>query len=355
MTQDHITGYCPTQEEGVDHLLRQPLISVVGFRLLRWSGFFLATISFPLLGGIEGTSPAAAQEKKVVIGYVARDLNNFPLLLAEARGFFREVGIAPQLVQMRSTVGLAGLQSGSIDYYTAFVSAIRWAAQGVPLMGVLAMVEKPNFYLVSRPEIRTVADLRGKIVGVGSIGDINYIVTQKVLAHFGLGSADLTIMAAGDFPLRMTALRSGAIQATMAAPPAPIIAKEWGFNVLAFSGDFVDYPLAGLATTMSKLKGSRSEVVSVITAILRGLLFIKADRTETVSLIQKLLKMENKVAEAAYDLSFKSYSFSGSASDKGIRNVVDLVQTSGSTRRVTPEDVVDFGPLREAQAAAGIR
>jgi NitT/TauT family transport system substrate-binding protein len=334
---------------------RQPVMSVVGFGFLRWSCFLLATIYFLLLGGIEGVRPGAAQEKPVVIGYVARDLNNFPLLLAEARGFFRDAGIAPQLVQMRSTVGLAGLQSGSIDYYSAFVSAIRWAAQGVSLTGVLAMVDKPNFYLVSRPEIRTVADLKGKVVGVGSIGDINYIVTQKVLAQLGLGSADYTIMAAGDFPLRMAALKSGAIQATMAAPPAPIIAKEWGFNVLAFSGDFVDYPLAGLATTTSKLKAARGEVVSVIKAILHGLLFIKANRAETVALIQKLLKMDIKVAEAAYDLSFKSYSFSGAASDKGIRNVLDLVQTSGAARQIAPADVVDFGPLKEAQAALGIR
>jgi hypothetical protein len=88
---------------------------------------------------------------------------------------------------------------------------------------------------------------------------------------------------------------------------------------------------------------------------LHGLLLIKANRTETVALIQKLLKMDIKVAEAAYDLSFKSYSFSGAASDKGIRNVLDLVQTSGAARQIAPADVVDFGPLKEAQAALGIR
>jgi ABC-type nitrate/sulfonate/bicarbonate transport system substrate-binding protein len=175
------------------------------------------------------------------------------------------------------------------------------------------------------------------------------------LAHFGLGPNEVTLMGAGDFPLRMAALKSGSIQATMAAPPAPVIAKEWGFNVLAFSGDFVDYPLAGLATTTSKLKGARGEVVSVITAILRGLQFMKTNRAETVLLMQKLLKIENKLAESGYDLSFKSYSFSGSASDKGIRNVIELIQTSGATRQITPEDLVDFGPLREAQAALGIR
>jgi len=275
--------------------------------------------------------------------------------LAEAKGFFREVGIAPQLVQMRSTLGLAGMQSGSIDYFTAFVSTIRWAVQGAPLVGVLAAVDKPNFYLVSRPEIRTVADLKGKIVGVGSVGDINYIVTQKVLAAFGLATSDVNITAVGDFPLRMAALKTGAIQATMAAPPAPVIAKEWGFNVLAFSGDYVDYPLAGLGTTVAKIKNSRSEVVAVLTAVLRGLNFIKSNRNETVSLIQKLLKMDVKLAEAAYDLSLKSYSFSGTASDAGIKNVLDLTQATGASHPLKPADVVDFGPLREAQAALGIR
>jgi ABC-type nitrate/sulfonate/bicarbonate transport system substrate-binding protein len=141
----------------------------------------------------------------------------------------------------------------------------------------------------------------------------------------------------------------------MAAPPAPVIAKEWGFNVLAFSGDYVDYPLAGLGTTVAKIKNSRGEVVAVLTAVLRGLNFIKSNRNETVSLIQKLLKMDAKLAEAAYDLSLKSYSFSGTASDAGIKNVLDLAQATGASHQLKPADVVDFGPLREAQAALGIR
>jgi len=291
----------------------------------------------------------------VVIGYVSRDLNNFPPLLAEAKGFFREAGIVLQLVQVRSTVGTAALLSGSIDYHTAFSSTIQRAMQGVPLKGLLTMVDKPNFYLVSRPEIRTVADLRGKIIGVGSLGTINYVVTQKVLAHFGVGPEDATLMGVGDFPFRMAALKSGAIQATMAAPPAPIQAKEWGFNILAFAGDFVDLPLAGLSTTSSKIKTARSEVVSVITAILRGLQFIKTNRSETILLMQKLLKMEKTMAEAAYDLSIKSYSADGTASVKGIQNVIDMTPTPGASRPATPAQVVDFGPLREAQAVLGVR
>ncbi len=323
--------------------------------LLRGACLLLATIASPVLPGIEGTSPAAAQEKKVVIGYVARDFNNFPPLLAEAKGYFREAGIAPQLVQVRSTVALPGILGGSIDYTTAFGTSIGRAIQGAPLRGVLAMVAKPSFYLVARPEIRAVADLKGKIVAVGSLGTVNHLVTQRVLANFGVAPEEVTIMAMGDTPLRMAALKSGTVQATMAAPPAPTQARAWGFNVLAYAGDYMDLPLAGLATTTGRIKDSRGEVVSVVTAIVRGLVFMKNHRAETVALIQKLLKMEKAVAEATYDLSIQSFSSDGSVSVKGIQNIIEMSSAQAGGRQVALSDVVDFGPLREAQAALGIR
>jgi len=330
-------------------------MSVVCFGLRRWSCFLLAGIFFSLIWGIDGASPVAAQEKRVVIGYVARDLNNFPPLLAEAKGYFREVGIVPQLVQVRSTVALPGILAGSIDYTTAFGTSIGRAIQGAPLRGVLAMVAKPSFYLVARPEIRSVAELKGKIVAVGSLGTVNHLVTQRVLANFGVAPEEVTIMAVGDTPLRMAALKSGTVQATMAAPPAPTQAKAWGFNVLAYAGDYMDLPLAGLATTTGRIKDSRAEVVSVVAAIVRGLVFMKDHRAETITLIQKLLKMEKSVAEATYDLSIQSFSSDGSVSAKGIQNIIQMSSAQVGGRQVVPSDVVDFGPLREAQAALGIR
>jgi hypothetical protein len=58
----------------------------------------------------------------------------------------------------------------------------------------------PSFYLVARPDIRTVKELKGKTIGVGFLGTTNHVVTQKVLSNFGLGTDDVTIMAVGDFP-----------------------------------------------------------------------------------------------------------------------------------------------------------
>jgi ABC-type nitrate/sulfonate/bicarbonate transport system substrate-binding protein len=162
-------------------------------------------------------------------------------------------------------------------------------------------------------------------------------------------------MAVGDTQLRMAALKSGTVQATMAAPPAPTQAKAWGFNVLAYAGDYMDLPLAGLATTTGRIKDSRAEVVSVVTAILRALVFMKHHRAETVAMIQKLLKMDKPVAEATYDLSIQSFSSDGSVSVKGIENIIEMSSAQAAGRQVAPSDVVDFGPLKEAQAALGIR
>lgn len=327
----------------------------------RWSSFtkhagvILAAIFVCLAPTMFGEGFASAQERRIVIGYSARDFNTFAPFVAESKGFFLNAGIAPELVQIRSPVALAGLLSGSIDYTTSFSSAIGPAMQGAPLRGVLAMVVKPSFYLIARPEIRTVADLKGKTIAVGSVGTINHLVTQKILSHFGLEPQDFTIMSLGDTPVRMAAVKTGSVQATMAGPPAPAQAKAWGFNVLAYAGDYIDLPLAGVVTTTNKIKNSRNELVSVLTAVLRGLALMKTNRAETIGLIQKLLKMEKSVAEATYDLSIDSFSVDGTISTRGIQNVIEMSSPQVGGRQVAPSEVVDFGPLREAQALVRIR
>src|SRR5438445_12531574 len=100
-------------------------------------------------------------------------------------------------------------------------------------------------------------------------------------------------MAVGDTPLRMAALKSGTVQATMAAPPAPIQAEAWGYNVLAYAGDYMDLALAGLATTTGRVRDSCGWVVSVLPGLVRGLVCMKNHRAETVALIQNLLNMDN--------------------------------------------------------------
>ena len=297
-----------------------------------------------------------AQEKKLIIGYTARDLNNFPLFVAQAKGFFKEAGKDVEVVQMRSNIGLAGLLGGSVDYYTSFSSAVTLAAQqGSPIVGIFSMIARPSLFMIARSEIRAMAELKGKIIGLGSVGGITVEITRRMLTGYGVAPGEFTIVSSGDLPVRMAAVKSGAIHATLAGPPAPTQAKEMGLNVLASAADTVDFPLAGLSAPVAKIKSNRAEVVAVLTAMLRGLLFVHNQRSDAIALVQKIFKMDRALAEASYDQTLKAYSKDGTASAKGIESVLEVARQQGVPKPVTVNDVVDFGPLREAQTALNSR
>jgi NitT/TauT family transport system substrate-binding protein len=323
----------------------------------------MATIGMPLIAGAlfiivsACSSPfALAQEKKLVIGYTARDLNNFPLFAARARGFFKEAGHEIELVQIRSNIGLSGLLGGSVDYYTSFSSAVILAAQqGSPVVGIFSMIARPSLYMITKPEIKTMGDLKGKVIGLGGVGGITITITRRMMAHYGIDSTAFTVVATGDMPVRLAAVKSGAIDATLAGPPAPVQAKTMGLNVLASAADSVDFPLAGLSTTASKIKNNRGEVIAVLTAMLRGLRFVHKERAAAIALIEKIFTMDRINAEAGYDQTLKAYSKDGTASPKGIESVLEVAREQGAPRHVTVADVTDFAPLREAQAALDVR
>lgn len=306
-------------------------------------------IGVTLLATATGTD---AQEKKLIIGYTARDLNNFPLFAAQARGYFKDAGKEVELVQIRSNIGLSGLLGGSVDYYTSFSSAVTLAAQqGSPIVGIFSMVERPSLYMISRPEIRAMAELKGKTIGLGSIGGITVTITRRMLANYGINANEFNIVSTGDLPVRLAAVRSGAIHATLAGPPAPVQAKALGLNILASAADTVDFPLAGLSTAVAKIRANRAEVVAVLSAMLRGLSFVRSQRGEAIALVQKIFKMDRDLAEGGYDQTLPAYSKDGTASARGIESVLEVARQGGAAKNVGVNDVVDFAPLREAQSA----
>ena len=293
-----------------------------------------------------------AQEKKLIIGYTARDLNNFPLFVAQAKGYFKDAGKEVEVVQMRSNIGLSGLLGGSVDYYTSFSSAVTLAAQqGAPIVGIFSMIARPSLFMIARPEIRSMAELKGKIIGLGSVGGITVEITRRMLAGHGVAASDFTIVSTGDLPVRMAAVKSGAIHATLGGPPAPSLAKDMGLNVLASAADSVDFPLAGLSASLAKIKSNRAEVVAVLTAMLRALNFVHNQRGDAIALVQKIFKMDRALAEAGYDQTLPAYSKDGMPSSKGVESVLELARQQGLAKVVSVRDVVDFAPLREAQAA----
>jgi len=204
--------------------------------------------------------------------------------------------------------------------------------------------------LVARPEFKSVAQLRGKKIGVSSFSGSVYSSTRAMLSAGGLDpDKDVVIIPMGREPIRLQALFSGSIDATPLPVPLHAVAEEKGFSLLADIEGKFEVPFSGVTVTDRKLKENPDEVKRVIRAMVKAGLFFLNHRAESVALYMDWLKLSKNIAEKAYGRSIKTVSPDGLGKDSAIKNQLGLIkQTTG--KDVKPEDVIDFTLLRQVLA-----
>ncbi|HEX4989757.1 MAG TPA: ABC transporter substrate-binding protein, partial [Candidatus Binatia bacterium] len=164
-----------------------------------------------------------AQMTEVHMGVVFVNARVAPLWVAEKEGFFRKNGIDIKLTNIPGgTQGAQALLSGGIDMSFADPSStISAIAAGAQLVEVMAITTIMPFYLVGAPDVKTVADLKGKRVGSSGLG--LSASRLALLVAFGTLGLDpnrdkITLVAAGSEPERIAGLAAGAIGGTVIGP-----------------------------------------------------------------------------------------------------------------------------------------
>jgi len=162
----------------------------------------------------------SAQSKKVRVSVSAISIAEIPFKIAQVKGFYREEGLNVEVILIRGAVGLQALLGGSVDYTSASGSTIAAAVRGLPVKLVFVSSAKPQFDLVAQPQIRSVKDLKGKIVGISSRGGSIDLLTQIILQKNGLTpNQDVTSIVIGGQEDTALALRAGRIAAALLTPP----------------------------------------------------------------------------------------------------------------------------------------
>ena len=295
-------------------------------------------------------APLAAE--RVTIATPSRGLFEFPVVVAMRKGFFKDEGIEVDKVQMQPALGVKALMSGDVDYLLAWGSALRAAVTGVPIKAVVGFAGRPLHVLISRPEIKTPKDLKGKVIGVDSVaGTVDYL-SRVAVRHFGMEpDRDVTIIVTGESPTRLVALRAGSIDATPIDVAFAVKAEDEGFRRLVYLGDLIELPLSGIAVMASKLKNQRPQVKKVVRAGVRGTRFMKQNRGETIQMLSDYLSIAPAQSARAYDASIKSFTDDGIISDKGVQLDVQLTKERLKITKDIPLDqLVDWSLAREIKA-----
>jgi NitT/TauT family transport system substrate-binding protein len=301
---------------------------------------FLATIgSF----AITAAMPATEAPQKVRIVHASRSNAATPQFLAQAKGFYKAEGIDVELIQINPRLAATAVVNGDAALASAFLSTFRATLQGFPMKLVFVALKKGPYFIISRPEIKDVDQLRGKKLGVATIRGADHLVAEEMLQARGFNPIQLQALSIGDAPVRMQALLSGAVDAICVSPPHDFLLQRMGYRVLA-GPPALGVPGSGLITSDRLLRENPNLIKRALRAVLRAHRFIFDNKAETVRVMTQWLPQPVEVAEHAYEHELKNLTIDGLMSDAELDS---LITRLGDKRRPLDE-VRDFTLVRQA-------
>lgn len=266
--------------------------------------------------------------KKIRIGSTTPSITTFPNEVAVRKGFFKEEGLEPEMITIRSAdIIVKALLTDHLDYATPLASLVAAGVKGLPIKVIGVVVQKTTYVMVSHPSIQSIKDLKGKVIGISSFGSASDYAVRVALQRGGLNPrTDTTIIQVGGSAARLSSLQAGIIAATVLVAPFNLEAEKMGYRSLLWLGKVMDLPQGGYAATDKKLEESPDEAVRVMKAASRGISFIKSQRGETIKIMMDWMKVDRPVAEAVYPILNDSLPDFGLPDDSVILSAIDAAK-----------------------------
>src|SRR5262249_9433847 len=228
-------------------------------------------------------------------------------------------------------------------YVEVFGSAIRSAARGAPIRAFSNSIKAPFFSLVVQPSIKSVKELKGRVVGVASVGGTNQISGRRLFQHFGVDpDKAIKVLGIGEEKFVVEAFRAKRVDAILVAPPFSVMMKREGYPVLANAADVVAFPLAGLSTTVDRIKQNRSQVKRVLKSEIEALNYLRDNSGGSIDLMRRRFAMDDQLARDAYVAVVNAFSRDARIPVDAVENVLNLEKKEGNIpASVTVDQVTD--------------
>jgi NitT/TauT family transport system substrate-binding protein len=223
-----------------------------------------------------------------VIATPSRTLFALAYWIALHQGYFADEGLTPELEFVASGDLINdGLRNGRIAMAISPPDGVILdVLAGGPLRIVGGNACKPPLFVIAQPEIRTVADLRGKTFGVLSLREGSSKFIAKFTEAGGLKPGDYTIVEAGGAPARVKLLDERKIDVGLQPMPLNYELEERGFTNLGWTGEIEPhYQFTTLNTSRELAEREPMLVVSILRALLRGQRFATTESAQASSIV----------------------------------------------------------------------
>ncbi|SEF24854.1 NitT/TauT family transport system substrate-binding protein [Amycolatopsis pretoriensis] len=307
------------------------------------AGLMLALTACGGAAGAGGTVTADANGAlPVTIGYTALGAGYSDLYTAQDYGIFAKHGLNVKLNRLNDSSQLvAGLASDSVQIGVG-VAADTAAAimKGADLKYVAMSEPHYNLEMWASPDVKSVAELKGKKVAITSPGSESDFGLTALLEANGLKREDVTAVFVKGVPAEVAALGSGAVSAILTQPPNGTESREKGAHRLAALSN-MPFPLGAYTVQSKYLQNNREVVKRFVAAEAEALQYIRGHKDETVKSIQKYSGVKStELASYAYDFFLDVWAKTPAVDEKVIKQAFDEAAENAKTS--PPSDVAKY-------------
>jgi len=273
-----------------------------------WSCAF--AISFLALAGAGFTQNKPL--KKIRVGVPSVGMGNIIIFITKESKLFEKYGLDAEVTTvMGSGIGTKALIISHLDIIPIATPTVIAANLAGADMAILAHTMPAVVHaLMVRPDIKRPEDLKGKKIGVSSLGSLTDFLVRSIAKKKGLNpDRDITLLTTGGSDTeRVMALKAGAVEASALSHPGYGLARKMGFNMLWDSAKELDYPWMEITTRRAAIKSDRELISQYMKAHLEGIALFKTNREFSVKVIKKYLKTpDDELVNESYDIFSKMF------------------------------------------------
>jgi len=257
--------------------------------------------------GLSLTHPAAAAETVRVGKAVPTAFTFTPLDIGVKEGIFAKYGLDVEIVNFTGDARLQqGLASDAIDFGLGSGPGMAFAAKGNPVRAVAAYFGAPANIAVTVSEnspIKTVADLKGKVMAVSTVGSLTAWLTQRISLHEGWGRDGIKIVATGGGPAMTSAIIAGSVDAGMGSYESALTLEEKKRGrPLVTMDKFVPRFITHVIFARKELIDANPQKVGTfVKAFFAVLEYMRTHRDKTIEIADDVLHDGKAVMTGAYD------------------------------------------------------
>jgi NitT/TauT family transport system substrate-binding protein len=276
-----------------------------------------------------------AAATKITIVHATINPSVTPLWITAEQGFFAKYGIDPEIVFVKSTsIMMAGLASNRIPMAYGGgggILGVEVSATGLKI--VATFIGRVMNDLVAAPAIKQPQELRGKTIGVQSIGGTNWVIANLWLEHLGMDPRrdNIQIIPAGEQAVRVLAMEVGKIDASALGTAYSHSLKNKGFAILGDSMN-IKVPLTGsdIVATRNLIEERPELLENILKALIEGAAFFVNPRNKSIvlkTMMRRLRLSDPAAAEEGWAHLARSIESKPYPSVKGLENLQKFMKT----------------------------